>query len=638
MARVIHPNVVPIYGVQTYDGRVGFWTAFVRGKTLSALLDANGAFGAREAVHIGVDLCRALSAVHGAGLLHRDIKAGNAMREEGGRILLMDFGLTHERDGQSHFGGTPGYIAPELLAGEKATVRSDIYALGVVIYRLLTDRHPSADAAATWALLEQRPDLPPVLVRAIHTAIDPDPAKRFANAAQMAAALSEADSEAGSVSAVTAASVLPAPPAESRPSGWRFAWAGMALLAVAAAGYTLRDRWLPDAGGALSATTHQRYEEAHDLVRNYYRPGALAKAIPMLEAITKEDPAFAPAFADLARANYQQFSQNRDTSFVEPARQASLKAIAIDKNQASAHTTLGMLYTLLSKNELATQELDTAEKLDRRDAEVWGARAELCQRQGRSDDAKNALQKAIDLAPSDWRWPKLLADYYDRTGQEDLAIRADQDALRLSPENARILNNLGLYLWSADRLQEARAAMQKAVTLEPGYSHYTNLGMVEIDLGNNADAIGLFRKAIELNPRDYRAWSYLADVYQRQHEDAALVRKTYQESITRGEELLKTEPNNAFLLADLGVMNATIGDNAKADPLVRQAAALDPDNGDTLFLAGVAYEIMKRRPEALEFIGSALRHGYQLKLVERSPSLASLRTDKKYLAIVASLR
>src|SRR5580704_12091863 len=72
LAKVRHPNVVSVYGVDTFDGRVGFWSDFVRGRTLTSLLALQGPFGPREAVLVGFDLCKALSAVHGAALLHRD--------------------------------------------------------------------------------------------------------------------------------------------------------------------------------------------------------------------------------------------------------------------------------------------------------------------------------------------------------------------------------------------------------------------------------------------------------------------------------------------------------------------------------------------------------------------------------------
>src|SRR5277367_4871302 len=143
LAAVRHPNIVPVHGIDEHDGLVGFWTKFVHGKTLASLVREQGAFGYREAVLIGIDVCKALSAVHRAGLLHRDIKAENVMREEGGRILLMDFGLSTLPHLQEGFAGTPVYMAPELFAGAASTVESDIYAVGALLFFLVTATHPS---------------------------------------------------------------------------------------------------------------------------------------------------------------------------------------------------------------------------------------------------------------------------------------------------------------------------------------------------------------------------------------------------------------------------------------------------------------------------------------------------------------
>src|SRR5213594_3781254 len=79
-------------GAERIEGRVGLWMEFVRGQTLEDVLGTQGPLSARDATSIGIDLCFALAAVHGAGIIHRDIKAHNVMKEEGGRIVLMDFG------------------------------------------------------------------------------------------------------------------------------------------------------------------------------------------------------------------------------------------------------------------------------------------------------------------------------------------------------------------------------------------------------------------------------------------------------------------------------------------------------------------------------------------------------------------
>src|SRR5689334_18397355 len=134
MARVRHPNSVSVYGVDRHDGRVGLWSDFVRGQTLARWVEKEGPRSHQQTMEIGTALCDALGAVHDAGLLHRDIKPGNAMHAEDGRILLMDFGLSHELHQQARWGGTLDYMAPELLAGGAPSVQSDIYAMGVLLH------------------------------------------------------------------------------------------------------------------------------------------------------------------------------------------------------------------------------------------------------------------------------------------------------------------------------------------------------------------------------------------------------------------------------------------------------------------------------------------------------------------------
>jgi serine/threonine-protein kinase len=144
LARVRHPNVVTLYGAERIDGRVGLWMEFVTGRTLEEMLET-GPFDEIDAVSVGIELCRAVAAVHRVGLLHRDIKAQNVMRADDGRIALMDFGTGRavgDDETALDLAGTPLYLAPEVLAGGAATRRSDLYAVGVLIYHLLSGSYP----------------------------------------------------------------------------------------------------------------------------------------------------------------------------------------------------------------------------------------------------------------------------------------------------------------------------------------------------------------------------------------------------------------------------------------------------------------------------------------------------------------
>jgi len=202
LARVAHPNVIVIHGAESSNGQVGLWMEFIRGFTLEEVLRQHGPFSAREATFIGLDLCRALAAVHATGLVHRDVKAANVMREQGGRIVLMDFGTGEDLNAAAAEGmaGTPLYLAPEIFKGESATIRSDLYSLGVLLYRLTTGAYPVTGTSLrdlaeahrngrTVRLRDARPNLPDGFVRVVERALEADPEDRFASAGAMESAL-----------------------------------------------------------------------------------------------------------------------------------------------------------------------------------------------------------------------------------------------------------------------------------------------------------------------------------------------------------------------------------------------------------------------------------------------------------------
>ena len=202
LARVRHPNVVNVHGADMHDGRIGFWMDLVEGETLADLL-SRGPLSPGEATVIGQELCLALAAVHGANLIHRDVKAQNVMRaSNGGRIILMDFGAGEfiDRPSNASMRGTPLYIAPELFDGVRASVSTDVYACGVLLYHLVTGKFPvtgsSIEALADAhkrgdrrRLLDERPDLPVSFTDVVERAIDPNPEQRFASAGAMHKAL-----------------------------------------------------------------------------------------------------------------------------------------------------------------------------------------------------------------------------------------------------------------------------------------------------------------------------------------------------------------------------------------------------------------------------------------------------------------
>jgi len=194
LARVSHPGVVAIYGADLKDGEVGLWLELLRGRTLDAMLAQDGPFSAREAVGIGREVCSAVAAIHSGGLIHRDIKAQNVMREPGGRIVVMDMSASVEGSllnaDTSTLSGTPLYMAPELFTGTCASAASDIYAIGVLLYRLVTgvfpvdgqtvgDVHRAHAEGRLRSIRDVRSDLPIAFVHVVERCLRAAPGDRF---------------------------------------------------------------------------------------------------------------------------------------------------------------------------------------------------------------------------------------------------------------------------------------------------------------------------------------------------------------------------------------------------------------------------------------------------------------------------
>jgi serine/threonine protein kinase/Tfp pilus assembly protein PilF len=242
LARIRNANVVTVHGADVNDARVGLWMELVRGRTLEDLLRSQGPFGPAEAALIGRTICRALAAIHAAGLLHRDIKAANVMRESGGRIVLMDLGTGRDsaadlHRGMSDLAGTPLYQAPEIFAGSGASERSDLYSVGVLLYHLVTGSYPVQakttdaleDAHATGTsvrLRDARADLPTSFVQVIDRAIAADPAERYQTAGALEAGLIRALDESDMVPAVGKTGAV----GPSRMASWHVAAIALSLV------------------------------------------------------------------------------------------------------------------------------------------------------------------------------------------------------------------------------------------------------------------------------------------------------------------------------------------------------------------------------------------------------------------------
>jgi serine/threonine-protein kinase len=212
--QISHANVCRVYDVGDVEGRYFLSMEYVDGEDLAALLRRIGHLPQDKAVQIARQLCAGLAAAHEQGVLHRDLKPANVMIDGRGRAKITDFGLAvlGKGDEQENAAGTPAYMAPEQLAGEAATVRSDLYGLGLVLYELFTGHRPFSASSLQEQARLQRESTPrnpsthidgfdPAVERVILRCLRGNPNDRPSTALAVAAALPGGDPLAAALAA-----------------------------------------------------------------------------------------------------------------------------------------------------------------------------------------------------------------------------------------------------------------------------------------------------------------------------------------------------------------------------------------------------------------------------------------------------
>src|SRR4051795_6297628 len=223
VAKLIHPNIVQVYDTGVDVARHYIVMEYVEGRSGAQLLHSQGRIGSQAAVEIGVQACAGLDYAHRQGIIHRDVKPGNLMviggpaGRGGGRseahepqtnemtVKLTDFGIARaaEQTRLTQVGsvvGTAAYLAPEQARGEEAKPAADVYALGVVIYQLLTGRLPwEGTTLAELAIRRENerplppssydPEVPETLSTAVLRALEGDPERRYTTARELASSL-----------------------------------------------------------------------------------------------------------------------------------------------------------------------------------------------------------------------------------------------------------------------------------------------------------------------------------------------------------------------------------------------------------------------------------------------------------------
>ena len=515
-ASVQHAAFVKIYAIEDDADSQSIVMELVRGETLGQLVRA-GPLAAPAACAIIKEIAQAMQEAHQCGLLHGDLKPSNVMRDMAGRIRILDFGLASRRDATTSLApgdprGTIAYMAPELLGGSAGSVQTDVYALGVMLYELVTGARPFAtlDGLALAAALVQSTahqwdglvalDAP--VRQAILAMTARNPAQRLPD---MAAAIAALD---GNVPTGPA----PVPRGTRRRRAW---WLALPLAALVAGGALA---WYGhDAAMPLLATHSTAEELARGLaaLRLYDRPGQLADAGTHLERVLAQSPDNAAAVAGMSILYSRRHqSDGQDEVWVAKAMAAAQQALQLNDQLALAHAAYGIALERDGRSAQALDAFARALALDPDNVFALLGKVKALIALRRYDDARAAAAYGLTRHPAERSFADLTGQSYFEQGDYAAAETAFRRSLQLQPDAVFAYANLSAALHRQGRTGAALQVLQQGLQVRPNAWLYGNLGTMLFAQGDYPGAVAAFQHAVSPqkgNPGNYLGWANLAD-------------------------------------------------------------------------------------------------------------------------------
>ncbi len=533
--QVTHKNVIRIYDLGDADGVKFITMEFVEGRDLRALIQEKKKFSPEEAVEIMQQICQALEAAHAVGVIHRDLKPQNVMRESSGRILVMDFGLarTMEGDGMTQVGalvGTMEYMSPEQALAKELDQRSDLFTAGLILYELLTGKMPFKAESALASLIKRTQEraipvsdhdgtIPGALTAVVSKCLERDPNLRYASAAEM---LRDLDAWQGNRAGATLGFH-----ANVKPWGQTIPWpllgGVVAVLVLAMVGYAFRGRLFSSSAG-----------KAGPVLSLAILPFRNASGDPSLDWL-------GPSLAEMLNTDVGQSARVRIIS--QDRLHQVISDLRIAPNSSVDPTTLRNLAEFSNADTLVLGQY-----------------------------AKFGGQIRIDATLRDLKRDRTVPIKIEGVDEKDIPGAVDRLAVS-------IRNNLAI---SSDAIEELKASSFQPSSPSAAALRDYNQGVQFLRDGKNTDAIKVLQSATEEDPKFALAYSRLADA------DSALGYDGDAEQASRKAlQLSQTLPTAEKYLIEATHARVT-KDNKTAIQAFENLAKSMPENSDVEFGPGRA--------------------------------------------------
>ena len=591
--QVTHKNVVRIYDIGEADSVKFITMEYIEGKDLRTLILEKQKFPQDEAVETMVQICRALEATHAVGVIHRDLKPQNIMRDNQGRVVVMDFGLARSiesTDGMTQTGavvGTMEYMSPEQGLGKQLDERSDLYAAGLIFYELLTGKMPYKADSALASLLKRTQEraapvsqhdssIPRSLSNMVAKCLEPKVEHRYQRVSEILAELEAWQGKGAAATLGFEASVGP----WGRTIPWPAIGIGVAVIVLAVTGFLLRDKLFHSEKAVTG-------------------PQVSLAILPLRNA--SGDPSLDWLGSSIAEMLTTDVGQSAQLDVVSSDRMHQL----LRDLKISAETTL---------DDSTVQRLAQFSNANQM---VWGQYVKFGD-QIRLDVTLQNLkeQRSISLKEASSQQDLLAA--VDRLAQgirsnlamsDSLVQELKTQAFKPSTKSLEAIRsyNEGLELARDGRNLDAIGKFDAATKQDPEFAlAYSKLGETYAKLGYGDKADDASRKAVEL------AQQLPAQERYRILASQALVSNDNQKAIEYYENLAKAAPGDSSIQLALAQLHKNSGHYDAARDYLIKVLDREPNHAEAL-VAIAEVEGERRNPQgALEYLNRALTLAIQL--------------------------
>ncbi len=584
--QVTHKNVIRIFDLGEADGIKYITMEYIEGQDLKSLVVEKGKLGYEETVRIIEQVCLALEAAHGEGVVHRDLKPQNIMLDKQGRVSVMDFGIARstEMGGMTQTGallGTPEYMSPEQVMGEHVDARSDLFTLGVILYQLLTGNMPYKADTVQGAMfkrtrekprppIEEDPSIPQFLNDVTVKCLQIDPALRYQSAAEIRQDL---ESWLGGSSKSVEITTAPRP----LPASWKiWAAAGAVVVVLAAAGIVFRTR--------LFSGSSQTQVQA---------PAMSLAILPFRNA--SGDASLDWLGSSVAEMLSTDVGQSSRLRTVSPERVSQI----MRDLRISPDTTLDA-HTISRFAEFSNA-----------DTVVWGQYAKFGDQFRIDATVQDLKRNHTTTLKADAANEKEILSAVDRLAgdiRQNLALSSgavkELQAQSFKPSSSSLPAlrdyNEGLQLARQGNNLEAIKQFQASTTEDPQFAlAYSQLAQAWANLGYDSQGEEDSRKALELSDKLPDQEKYI--IFARRDE----ILKNYPRAIESYTNLAKVSPDNPDVLFELGRLQESTGAFDKARDNFSKVLKLDPKRVDGLLAMGRVDIEIGDAQSGLEFLNQA---------------------------------